>query len=118
MAIKILRFKNGLDVICKFEMYDDIIEIEDAMVFEVRGVNLALQNWAPTAIIKENKTHIMAENVLCFFEPTDEFEEYYSETVTKLKETMNELKNKDDNQIEELLKEFTDGSLLKGSYVH
>ena len=118
MVIKILRFKNGLDIVCKCEFYDDVVVIEDAMMFEVRGVNLAMQHWAPAAIIKENKTHVMADTVLCFFESTEDFVDYYSELISKMNNKLNELKNRDENNnSEELLKEIIEGT-LKGSYVH
>jgi hypothetical protein len=117
MTIKILRLKSGYDIICKCEMYDDIIEIEDAMLFEVRGVNLALQHWMPAAVVKENKTHMMMENILCFFDPTDDFMDYYSEIVQKMKKSLEDLKNQDEGSVEELLKDITENT-LKGSYIH
>ncbi len=117
MTIRILRFKDGLDIVCNCNVIADTVEIEDAMLFEIRGVNLAMQHWAPMAIIKDSKIHISRHDVLCFFEPSDEFVDYYSETIQKMKTAMNNLKDKKDEDMEELFKAITD-KVSKGNLMH
>jgi hypothetical protein len=117
MTIKILRFKDGLDIVCSCNVIGDTIEIEDAMLFEIRGINLAMQHWAPVAIMKESKIHISREDVLCFFEPSDEFVDYYSETIQKMKTAMDNLKNKKENDMEELFNAITE-KVSKGNFMH
>ena len=117
MTIRILRFKDGLDIVSNCNVISDTVEIEDAMLFEIRGVNLAMQHWAPMAIIKDSKIHISRDDVLCFFEPSDEFVEYYSETIQKMKTAMDNLKDKKENDMEELFKAVTE-KVSKGDFIH
>jgi len=86
--IKIVRFKDGLDVVCHFNYTSEdetMMELETPMMFEVRNTNLVMQHWLPLSLMKENTVKIKTEEVLCLIEPSDEFAEYYYETVTKMK---------------------------------
>jgi hypothetical protein len=85
--IKIVRFKDGLDVVCHFNYTSEdetMMELETPMMFEVRNTNLVMQHWLPLSLMKENTVKIKTEEVLCLIEPSDEFAEYYYETVTKM----------------------------------
>ena len=85
--IKIVRFKDGLDVVCHFNYTSEdetMMELETPMMFEVRNTNLVMQNWLPLSLMKVNTVKIKTEEVLCLIEPSDEFAEYYHETVTKM----------------------------------
>lgn len=117
MAIKIVRFKDGLDVICDCKYTkNDMVEITDPMLFEIRSVNLILQCWLPMAVIKDNKVEIEPENILCTMEPTDDFQEYYSSTIIKLKEASK--KEKEEEIRDEILSAFEEKGSLKGSLIH
>lgn len=89
MAIKIVRFKDGLDVISECtEISKDVLVLENPMMFEIRGVNLQLQHWLPIAVMKQDYVEVNLDNVLCTMNPNDDFEEYYLNTLMKLQEDM------------------------------
>ena len=117
MAIKIVRFKDGLDVICNCEYTgDDMVEITDPMLFEIRGVNLMLQCWLPMAVIKENKVEVHPDTILCAMDPTEDFEEYYLNTVIKLSEAAK--KEKEVALTDEVLSAFEEMESRKNSLMH
>lgn len=83
--VRIVRFKDGLDVICSMEEREEYTySISNPMMFEIRNANLVMQNWLPLAMLKENSVDIKGEDILCVMEPNDEFTEYYMHTVEKL----------------------------------
>ena len=97
--IKIVRFKDNLDVVCFLEEQEDYTyNISEPMIFEIRNSNLLMQHWLPMGMLKENKVNIKIEDVLCVMDPDNEFAEFYSNTIEKLK-TASESKSKD-NEIE------------------
>jgi len=117
MAIKIVRFKDGLDVICDcVYTSDDIVEITDPMLFELRGTNLMLQCWLPMAVIKENKVQIDMETILCLMDPTEDFEEYYLNASTKLNESTK--KEREVVLTDEVLSAFEEKESSKNSLIH
>ena len=117
MAIKIVRFTDGLDVICDCDFIsDDVIEIIDPMLFEIRGVNLMLQVWLPMAVVKHNSVMISMENILCLMDPTEDFKEYYINTVTKLNEESK--KEKEVILTDEVLSAFEEKEIGKNSLIH
>jgi hypothetical protein len=105
--IKIVRFKGGLDVVCHCNYMAsnnddkkmDIIELDTPMMFEVRNTNLVMQHWLPLALMKEKRVKIKSENVLCVFEPSDEFAEHYRDTVTKMNSFVNRKQTEDETQM-------------------
>ena len=85
--IKIVRFKDGLDVVCNYFLFEndtDMVELDTPMMFEVRNTNLVMQHWLPLALMKTKSVTIKKEEVLCVIEPSDEFAEYYHDTVSKM----------------------------------
>jgi hypothetical protein len=84
--VKLLRLKDGIDVICDciFEK-DNKIMIDSPMLFELRGMNLVLQQWLPAAVMKGDSVEISSSDVLFTMEPTEDFEEYYINAMVKLK---------------------------------
>ena len=87
MAVKIIRFKDGLDVICNcLEEKDNKMVIENPMLFELRGINLVLQYWLPMAVIKSETVEVSLDGILCSMDPTDDFSEYYMSSVERMKD--------------------------------
>ena len=80
------------------EQEDYTYNISEPMIFEIRNSNLLMQHWLPMGMLKENKVNIKIEDVLCVMDPDNEFAEFYSNTIEKLK-TASESKSKD-NEIE------------------
>lgn len=87
MAVKILRLKDGLDIVCNIaEEKDNKIVIENPMLFELRGVNLILQYWLPMAVIKGESVEIGTDSVLCSMDPSDDFSEYYVNSMNRMRD--------------------------------
>lgn len=103
MTVQIVRFKDGLDVISNVDYTDETIELSSPMMFEIRNANLMLQHWLPLAIMKGDTVKINKSEILCVMDPNDDFSEYYTETVNKMKEILNT-----DKKSENILNELRD----------
>jgi hypothetical protein len=116
MAVKILRFKDGLDVICDciFEKNNKLV-IDNPMLFELRGTNLMLQHWLPVFVMKGESVEVGIDNILCTMDPTDDFEEYYSSAIIKLKDS--ERKEREVELNDEVLAAFEEKEIGK-SLIH
>ena len=92
--VKIVRFKDGMDVICFFDNLNaEVVDIIEPMMFEVRNMNLVMQQWLPIAMIKENRASVKWEDILCVMEPSDDFKEYFHTTVEKVNESIQRKKD-------------------------
>jgi hypothetical protein len=92
--VKIVRFKDGLDVICYFDSQNnEVVEVKEPMMFEIRNMNLVMQQWLPIAMIKENRASVKWEDILCVMEPSDDFKEYFHTTVEKVNDSIQKKKN-------------------------
>ena len=92
--VKIVRFKDGMDVICFFDnLNTEVVDIIEPMMFEVRNMNLVMQQWLPIAMIKENRASVKWEDILCVMEPSDDFKEYFHTTVEKVNESIQRKKD-------------------------
>lgn len=116
MAVKILRLKDGLDIICDciFEK-DNKVVVDNPMLFELRGMNLMLQHWLPVAVMKETSVELKAEEILCTMDPTDDFEEYYITSVIRLMDSERKEREVDIN--DEILAAFEEKEISK-SLIH
>ena len=98
--VKIVRFKDNLDVVCFMEeLEDNKFSLTEPLIFEIRNSNLVMQQWLPVAMIKENKTIVNGSDILCVMDPEDEFLEYYMTTVEKLNQSkLPKTKSKDEEK--------------------
>jgi len=104
--VKIVRFKDGLDVICYFDSQNnEVVEVKEPMMFEVRNMNLVMQQWLPIAMIKENRASVKWEDILCIMEPSDDFKEYFHTTVEKVNATIEKKKNASTDEEKEYMLE-------------
>ena len=104
--VKIVRFKDGMDVICFFDNLNaEVVDIIEPMMFEVRNMNLVMQQWLPIAMIKENRASVKWEDILCVMEPSDDFKEYFHTTVEKLNLTLEKKKNASTDEEKEYMLE-------------
>jgi hypothetical protein len=104
--VKIVRFKDGLDVICFFDNLNaEVVDIIEPMMFEVRNMNLVMQQWLPIAMVKENRASVKWEDILCVMEPTEDFKEYFHTTVEKLNLTLDKKKNDSTDEEKEYMLE-------------
>jgi len=104
--VKIVRFKDGLDVICYFDnQNNEVVEVKEPMMFEIRNMNLVMQQWLPIAMIKENRATVKWEDILCVMEPSDDFKEYFHTTVEKVNAAVNKKKNASSDEEKEYMME-------------
>lgn len=117
--IQIVRFKDGTDVICVMEQLDSFqIKITNPMMFAVRSANLILQHWLPVDIMKGNAVAINTEDVLCVFEPTDDFMKYYLNTVDKMNEILNNRSKVKEEEELNMMEVLIDMESIKGNLLH
>jgi len=97
--IKIVRFKGGIDVVCHCNDEEtDTLEIDTPMIFEIRNTNLVMHHWLPLSLMKDKKVKIKTQDVLCVYEPNEEFAEYYHEMVTNMNTFVNKKQTDEDTQ--------------------
>jgi MinD-like ATPase involved in chromosome partitioning or flagellar assembly len=122
MTVQIVRFKDGLDVICNIDYKDlsDKVELFNPMIFEVRNTNLVMQQWLPLAVIKGNSVMIDNREILCVMDPNDDFAEYYEETVRKTNEVLRKKEEASDDKekIQEFLQSLIDLETSKDVIKH
>jgi hypothetical protein len=114
--IKIVRLKNGEDIIGNLMTLPiDDIQITEPMSVYIsnRGQDsgLVMSHWLPVQLIKKNEITLKSCDVLTMFEPNQEFEEYYLNTVEKIKSLMEakELSDKmTDDEIEDIMDALED----------
>lgn len=102
--IKIVRFKDGMDIICHciFDKKDYSYDVTSPMMFDITPKGqLVLQHWLPIAVMKEKRVRIRDEDVLCVYEPSSNFAEYYSTTIDKMNSVIES--NKEENGMEEII---------------
>ncbi len=117
--INIIRFKDGLDVICSMETINSSqIKITDPMIFEIRNGNLLLQNWLPVDIMKVNFVTVGVDNILCVFEPNDHFLEYYVNTTQKVNQFLKDKNTQSEEEINNLIEAISEFKNIKGTLIH
>jgi hypothetical protein len=113
-GIKIVRLKNGEDIIGNFHenIYKEFEITEPMVVSVVQNGNLVMSHWLPVQLIKKNEVKLNPCDVLTVFEPNEEFTEYYTNTVQKIKDLLKakELADKmTDEEIEHIMEALEDG---------
>lgn len=112
--IKIVRLQNGEDIIGNLTTQDiGLYQIEEPMSVGVeyhgKTPGLSMQHWLPVQLIKKNEIVLDKKDVLCILEPNDEFCEYYTNTVEKIKELLaakNLVDSFDDEELEDIMEAF------------
>ncbi len=116
-TIKIVRLKNGEDIIGNLtDNTDGHFEISEPMsvslVQKGHESGLVMSHWLPVQLIKKNEIKISSRDVLTMFEPNDEFAEYYTNTVEKIKQLLkakNVADSMTDEEIEATMDALDDG---------
>ena len=116
--IKIVRLQNGEDLIGDITFRaDGSFDIYEPMVVEIdfRGkyAGLVMHHWLPLQLVKKNEITLFPKDIIFITEPTDDFSEYYVNTVEKLQEILaakDELKSMltdmDDSDSDDLIEQF------------
>jgi hypothetical protein len=115
-TIKIVRLKNGEDIIGNLNLINDEYEIMEPMsvnvVMKGQESGLVMSHWLPVQLIKKNEIKINSRDVLTVIEPNDEFAEYYTNTVEKIKmllKAKNDTDEMTDEEIEDIMDAMEDG---------
>jgi SAM-dependent MidA family methyltransferase len=116
-TIKIVRLKNGEDIIGNLsDNTDGDYEISEPMsvslVQKGHESGLVMSHWLPVQLIKKNEIKINSRDVLTMFEPNEEFAEYYTNTVEKIKNLLkakNVADSMTDEEIEDIMDALEDG---------
>jgi hypothetical protein len=104
--VKIVRFKDGLDVITtRTSLTKDLVELDNPMMFEVRNSHLILEQWLPLAVMEGDTVTIETKEILCEMNPNSDFAEYYVETIRKLKRALRQEKDepRDEDDMKDML---------------
>ena len=119
--IKIVRLKNGEDIIGNLKFTEDVIDIVEPMSvsLEFGGSNrLIMSHWLPVQLIKKNETKIHSSDVLAVFDPNDDLVEYYSHTVEKIARLLkdrNDVDNMSDEDMDILMSAMEES---EGKVIH
>jgi hypothetical protein len=118
--IRIVRFKDGVDVICFYDrINNEEVELTSPMMFEIRNTNLQMVHWLPLTIMKTNSVVIEKNSILCTFEPADDFTEYYITVTDKLSSIdKDKFKQKDQEEVKEIMEALTELETIKGIPIH
>lgn len=87
--IKIIRLKNGDDVIASVTMLDNKVNLKNPMIFAFVGQPntnrqyLSMNFWLPISVIKVNEIEIWDNDILAVYEPDDKFTEYYNNIIVE-----------------------------------
>jgi hypothetical protein len=89
--IKIVRLQNGEDIIGSITSNNSgIYDISEPMSVEVTSRNgvpmLGMAHWLPIQLVKTNEVTLTDKDILCMVDPSDDFIEYYTNTVEKLRD--------------------------------
>lgn len=108
--IKIVRLKNGEDIVGQINNVDDSYDVIEPMTVDVeyRGKEpgLVMRHWLPVQLVKHNEINIKQSDVLCVLEPSDDFVEYYVHTVEKIHDLLkarNLVDELDDDEVNDIM---------------
>lgn len=109
--VMVLRLQSGEDIIGTVSSFDGGIQIVEPMSFfvnyrnnEPKGV-LQLNHWLPVQLIVSNEAFIKNDDILAIMEPEEQFMEYYSNAVSKIRTVISnqdELDGLDDEEIQDI----------------
>lgn len=108
--IKIVRLKNGEDIVGQITNVDDSYDVVEPMTVDVdyRGkeAGLVMRHWLPIQLVKYNEITIKQTDVLCVLEPSDDFAEYYINTIEKVHDLLkarNLVDELDDDEVNDIM---------------
>ena len=115
MTVQIVRLKDGSDVICSMEKYPDVVELDYPMMFSLVNQNLVLQHWLPLGVMKGTSVKIPRDEIICFMDPNESFEEYYNKAVSKLSSVMD---NDNEEELNDVMEAMDELEHKKGISIH
>jgi hypothetical protein len=118
--VRIVRLQNGEDIIGditfkidgSFDIYEPMVVFID---YRSKYAGLIMKHWLPLQLVKKNEITLFLKDILFITEPTNEFAEYYIETVQKIHDMLaakdqlkTMLSDLDDADSEDLIQQFDD----------
>jgi hypothetical protein len=108
--IKIVRLKNGEDIVGQLYDIEDSYDVIEPMTVDVeyRGkeAGLVMRHYLPIQLVKHNEVTIKQSDVLCIMEPSEDFAEYYVNTVEKVHDLLkarNLVDELDDDEVNDIM---------------
>ena len=108
--IKIVRLKNGEDIVGQIVSLKDSYDVIEPMTVDVEYRNkeagLVMRHWLPVQLIKHNEINIKTNDVLCLLDPSEDFAEYYVNTVEKIHDLLkakNLVDELDDDEVNDIM---------------
>ena len=120
--VKIVRLKEGCDIITNIELIKGEYLVKQPMIVELHfrkgspKPELVLTNWLPVQIILENSASISVDEVLCMMDPNLSLAEYYTNLVNKVSEYV-EVGNSEE-ELELLASALEELETNKGLLIH
>lgn len=123
--IRIVRLQNGEDIIGYVTnkengSYDIVEPMSVGVQFANNQAGLVMRHWLPVQLIKKNEIVLTEKDILCMIEPADDFCEYYTSTVEKIRELLKAKKlvdSLDEEDIDDIMEAF-EGLNHDGSTLH
>lgn len=122
MNVKILRLKNGDDIICDLEKDGDTYYINAPMTIWMDGPTnvpkLCMDHWLPLPVIKDNFVTLKSEDIMTEFYPNEQLEEYYTHTIDQLNSVLRTKEMADQMNNDDLLETILAMEEGSGSTFH
>lgn len=88
-----VRLQNGEDIIGTISSNTSgVYNVSHPMVVEITSRNgmpiLGMTHWLPVQLVKTNEVTLTDKDILCMIEPSEDFIEYYNNTVEKISELL------------------------------
>ena len=121
-VVKMIRLKNGEDIIAQVSDDGICYQIFDAMsvAVEYKGkvTGIAMTYWLPVQLIKNQPVDLQYADILTTMDPNDDLLEYYEGTVERFHELLHAKEVVDAMSDEEMQNAFESMQLTKDLLVH
>lgn len=121
-VVKMIRLKNGEDIIAQVSDDGICYQIFDAMsvAVEYKGkvTGIAMTYWLPVQLIKNQPVDLQYADILTTMDPNDDLLEYYEGTVERFHELLHAKEVAESMSDEELQDAFESMQLTKDLLVH
>jgi hypothetical protein len=123
-AIKIVRMKDGFDIITSIDLVRGEYLVKNPMVVDLHyrkgsaKPELVMTNWLPVPILIENEASISTDTVVCLMEPNATLKEYYENLVSRSAEYLTSESMEDTDEVQELAEAMLELETSKGISIH
>ena len=121
-VVKMIRLKNGEDIIAQVSDDGICYQIFDAMSVAVeykgKATGIAMTYWLPVQLIKNQPVDLQYADILTTMDPNDDLLEYYEGTVERFHELLHAKEVAESMSDEELQDAFESMQLTKDLLVH